>query len=82
MDPKKRGCGIGTRLLQTLLESEEIVGAAIEKSEAVIFPENLSSQRAFQKAGYFFHHCYEDGSALLYVYERPAAKNLRIGGIV
>lgn len=75
VDPKKRGCGIGTRLLQELLESEEIVGAAIERSEAVIFPENLASQRAFQKAGYYCHHRYEDGSALLYVYEKPNTKN-------
>ena len=82
VDPKKRGCGIGTRLLQELLGSEELIGSVIERSEAVIFPENLASQRACQKAGYYCHHCYEDGSALLYVYERPAAKNLRIGGIV
>lgn len=74
VDPKKRGCGIGTRLLQALLGSEELIGSVIERSEAVIFPENLASQRAFQKAGYYCHHCYEDGSALLYVYERPAAK--------
>lgn len=65
-----RGQGIGTRLLRELLESDEIIGFTIQKSEAVIFPTNTASQKAFENAGFQYHHTYEDGSAILYRYER------------
>lgn len=68
--PEKRGQGCGSRLLKELLECEEILGFAVQKAEAVIFPDNTASQRAFEKAGFFRHHTYEDGSAMLYVYEK------------
>lgn len=68
--PEKRGQGRGAKLLQELLKCEEILGFAIQKAEAVIFPDNIASQRAFEKAGFFRHHIYEDGSAMLYVYEK------------
>ena len=68
--PESRGQGIGTRLLRELLESDEIIGFAIRKSEAVIFPTNTASQKAFENAGFQYHHTYEDGSAILYRYER------------
>lgn len=69
VDPQKRSQGIGTKLLQELLGSN-VLGFPIRKSEAVIFPDNVASQRAFEKAGYRHHHTYEDGSAMYYVYER------------
>lgn len=65
-----RGHGIGTRLLSELLESEEIVGFVIQKSEAVIFPTNTASQKAFENAGFQYHHTCEDGNSMLYVYDR------------
>ena len=68
--PEKRGRGLGTKLLQELLRNEPIPGLIIEKSEAVIFPGNKASQRAFEKAGFRYHHTHEDGDALYYVYER------------
>ena len=68
--PEKRGRGMGTKLLKELLNSEEILGFTIQKSEAVIFPDNTASRKAFEKAGFSLHHTYEDGSAMLYVYER------------
>ena len=68
--PEKRGRGLGTKLLQELLRNEPIPGLIIEKSEAVIFPGNIASQKAFGKAGFRYHHTHEDGDALYYVYER------------
>lgn len=67
--PKKRGQGLGGKLLQELLAGEEIIGFAIEQAEAVIFPSNIASQRAFEKAGFRYHHAHEDGDAFYYVYE-------------
>ena len=68
--PEKRGQGTGTKLLMELHSRANILGFQISKSEAVIFPDNTASQRAFEKAGFYLHHTYEDGSALIYVYER------------
>ena len=68
--PKKRGQGYGAKLLKELLEHDEIIGFSILKAEAVIFPENTASQSAFEKAGFYCHHTYEDGSAMLYAYEK------------
>ena len=68
--PEKRGQGRGTELLKELLECEEILGFAVQKADAVIFPDNKASRRAFEKAGFFRHHTYEDGSAMLYTYEK------------
>ncbi len=67
--PEKRGQGIGTRLLKELFASEEIIGFAIHKSEAVIFPSNIASRKAFENAGFQYHHTHEDGDAMYYVYE-------------
>lgn len=62
--PKKRGQGIGTELLREFLES-----FAVQKSEAVIFPGNIASQKAFEKAGFRYHHGHKDGTAIYFVYE-------------
>ena len=70
VEPGKRGQGKGSKLLKELLESEEIIGCAIQESEAVIFLTNTASQRAFEKAGYQYHHTHQDGDAVYYVYER------------
>ena len=72
--PEKRGRGIGTRLLEQLLAREDILGFAVQKSEAVIYPDNIASQKAFEHAG-FRHvrtHQDENGSSLQYVYDRHA----------
>ena len=67
--PEKCGQGIGTKILKELLENHEVLGFAIHKSEAVIFPGNIASQRAFEKAGFCYHHSHEDGDALYYTYQ-------------
>ena len=68
--PEKRRMGLGSKILKELMECEEILGFSIQKAEAVIFPDNTVSQRAFEKAGFFHHHTYDDGSAMLYAYEK------------
>ena len=68
--PEKRGQGKGSQILKELHSCPEILGFSIQHSEAVIFPGNRASQRTFEKAGFYHHHTYEDGSALIYVYER------------
>ncbi len=67
--PQRRGQGVGTKLLTELLGRRDILGFPVQKSEAVIFPSNTASQRAFERAGYRLHHTHEDGTAMYYVYE-------------
>ena len=69
VDPQERGRGVGTQLLKELLGDKEMIGFVIQKSDAVIFPSNIASQKAFENAGYQYHHTYEDGTAMYYVYE-------------
>lgn len=66
--PEKRGLGRGTKLLKELLESDQIIGFTIQKSEAVIFPGNIASQKAFENAGFRYDHSHEDGNAMYYVF--------------
>lgn len=67
--PGKRGRGVGTAILKALLAGEEILGFAVRKSEAVIFPDNTASRKAFENAGFYHHHTHENGDAMYYVYE-------------
>lgn len=72
IEPKKRGQGKGTKLLRELLECKELLDFAIQKSEAVIYPDNIGSQKAFENAGFQHHYTHEDvdGISMHYVYER------------
>ena len=69
--PEKRGQGKGLKLLKEFLDSEEIIGFPIQKSEAVIYPDNIASQKAFEKAGFKYHSTNKDenGESMNYVYE-------------
>ena len=69
--PDKRGRGKGSTLLKELLNNEEIIGFKIQKSEAVIYPSNIASQKAFENAGFKYHHNHKDGNgdSMNYVYE-------------
>ena len=69
--PEKRGQGKGSTLLKELLKSKEIVGFEIHHSEAVIYPNNIASQRAFENAGFIYHnnHKDENGDSMHYIYE-------------
>ena len=68
--PEKRSQGKGSKLLKEFLENAEITGCAIHKSEAVIYPDNIASQKAFENAGFKYSHNHEDqdGESMLYVY--------------
>ncbi len=69
--PKMRGKGTGTKVLKELLnDSHSIIGKKIHRAEAVIYPSNIASQKAFEKAGFKYHHTHEDGDAMEYVYEQ------------
>lgn len=69
--PDKRGQGKGSTLLIELLNNEEIIGFTIQKSEAVIYPSNIASQKAFEKAGFMYrnNHKDENGDSMHYIYE-------------
>ena len=71
IEPEKRGQGKGTKLLKELIGSTEITGCNIHKSEAVIYPSNIASQKAFENAGYKHSRNNEDqdGESMLYVYD-------------
>lgn len=71
VDNRKRGLGLGSSALCELMASgSEIIGEDIVLAEAVIFPNNKPSQRAFEKAGFRFERAHPDGDAWYYRYER------------
>ena len=72
--PEKRGQSKGSKLLKELLDCKEIIGFEIQKSEAVIFPSNKASQKAFENAGFKYYHNHKDenGDSMNYVYERSS----------
>ena len=66
-----RGRGYGSGVLAELLENGgAICGTEVEKAEAVIFPDNVASQKAFTKAGFEFARSHPDGDAWYYEYVR------------
>lgn len=69
--PDKRGQGKGSALVAELLNNEEILGFTIQKCEAVIYPNNKASRKAFEKAGFIYRNSHKDenGDSLLYIYE-------------
>ena len=69
--PDKRGKGIGTTALSELIvNGKEILGIEIEKARSVIYPNNIASQKAFEKAGFVFSSAHPDGDAWYYEYKR------------
>jgi len=72
VDPQKRGKGYGTAALRELLtNSTEIIGKDIRTAEAVIYPNNIASQKAFENAGFCFSSMHPDGDASNYTYKKP-----------
>ena len=66
--PEKRGRGMGSKVLRELLSWPEWKERGIATCESIIFPDNKASQKAFANAGFRCHHTYEDGSAMLYIF--------------
>ncbi len=66
--PMCRGKGVGTRILRELIANcDAWLGERPAGFTAVIFSDNLPSQRAFEKAGFVFAHAHEDATAWNYV---------------
>ncbi len=71
VDPQKRGKGYGTAALRELItNSAEIIGKDIRTAEAVIYPNNIASQKAFEKAGFCYSSMHPDGDAANYTYKK------------
>lgn len=71
IDPKKRGQGLGGAALSELVEhADAIIGREISEAEAVIFSNNIPSQKAFEHAGFHFDHAHPDGDAWYYVLKK------------
>ena len=71
--PNKRGKGLGSSIIHELIDnSEKIIGKEIETAKAVIFPNNIASKKAFEKAGFLFTGSHPDGDALYYTYAKGA----------
>lgn len=68
VSPEKRGQGIGTRLLKDLLENKGIIDSSFSRCEAVIYPSNIASQKAFENAGFHYLRTHEDGGSMLYTH--------------
>lgn len=69
IDPQKRNKGYGSSALkELLLESQRIVGKKITIANAVIFPSNVASQKAFKKAGFKYETIHPDGDAINFTY--------------
>lgn len=68
--PDKRGQGKGTALIKELLNNEEIIGFTIQKCEAVIYPSNIASQKAFEKAGFQYRNNHKDENGDTKLYEK------------
>lgn len=68
--PEVRGHGMGSKAIKELINNAKvIIGMDIQKADAIIFPSNIPSQKAFEKADFKYHHTHEDGDAMTYMYE-------------
>lgn len=71
VDPTKRGKGYGSTALKELLEnSTTIIGKDITQAKAVIYPNNIASQKAFEKAGFTFDYAHPDGDSWYYKFDK------------
>ena len=69
VSPNNRGKGYGSAILKELLvHSKEIIGQDIFVAKAVIYPNNIASQRVFEKANFTHTRPHPDGDALYYEY--------------
>lgn len=71
VNPAMRGKGYGSAVITELLEnSTAILGMEITCAKAVIFPDNIASQKAFEKAGFTFESAHPDGDAWYYIWKK------------
>jgi RimJ/RimL family protein N-acetyltransferase len=70
VSPAYRRQGWGTKILQELIScGQVIIGSPITSALAVIYPDNISSQKAFEKADFKFESAHPDGDAWYYTYQ-------------
>lgn len=66
-----RGHGIGSQILSEFLAySKNIIGVNVDKAQALIYLDNVPSERAFEKAGFVFSNLHPDGDARIYKYSK------------
>ncbi len=69
VSPDMRGKGYGTAALKDIIvNSNELLGTNIDVIQAVIYPSNIASQRAFEKAGFIKTSTHPDCDAFDYEY--------------
>lgn len=72
--PDSRGMGIGRTVLNELLScSKSIIGLEIMDAKAVIYPNNIASQKVFEKSGFKFHSEHPDKDAWYYRYNKSGS---------
>ena len=65
----ERNKGHGKEILGELLaNASSILGEEIDLARAVIFPNNVASQRAFERAGFTYTNAHPEGDAWYYEY--------------
>lgn len=65
--PDRHGKQFGSSALaELIIRSKDIIGTQIKDAQAVIFPNNIASQKSFEKAGFKFHYEHPDGDAWYY----------------
>ncbi len=68
--PNERGKGKGSEIIRELLQiCNESFDETVKQFRVVIFPNNIASQKAFEKAGFRFESAHEDGDAWYYVFD-------------
>lgn len=69
VDPKCRRMGRGSRLLSELVEMVHSYRSGdVKRITAVVFPQNVASQKAFLNAGFCFNRMTDDGVDLIFSY--------------
>lgn len=77
VSPNHRGKGYGSAIVRELLMcSNDIIGQDISVAEAVIYPDNIASQKAFQNVGFIYAGAHSDGDAWYYKYIKSNIKQL------
>ncbi len=70
VSPDKRGKGYGTAALKELLNNvTQLLNLNVSLATAVIYPNNIASIKAFEKAGFVLASKHPDGDALNYEYK-------------
>lgn len=75
VSPAFRGKGIGSKLIKELVDKSG--SDAVTQIEAVVYPRNIASQKAFQKAGFHLEGTTEDGVDLVFRYYPVDFERLR-----